>query len=67
MVRNSQGKILEKQIIRFHCENQDVWHCYELKKDFQSRMGNDIMTSFKKDGLITESEYGDLITNKWKK
>lgn len=66
--KDHRGKI-EKQIIRFHHENQNnVWHCYELTEDFQQKIGkNGIMARFKEDGLITDSQYNDLRKNKWNK
>jgi len=67
MIKNSQNQI-EKQIIRFHYNStQNTWHGYELREDFQARMGSKIMKKFKKDDSITHSEYTDLIKNKWKK
>jgi hypothetical protein len=65
--KDLRGKI-DKQIIRFHYEGQGIWHCYELRLNFQKIIGkNGIMDIFRKDALITDADYGDLVTNKWKK
>lgn len=49
------------KIIKFRSSNDGKWHSYEVCSDIKNQVGNDILKQFKRDELISNSEYKKLL------